>query len=107
MAITKANNGLRKNCQDRSANREPAGSTPGWLRVQGLGKPVDFSESRAPSHAEVAEVRPRLPLVGAQIELVERYPTSYWVSSESILMKRKRYNSANICPFRVHADRRR
>ena len=36
--------------------------------AQGLGKLVDFSESRAPSHTEVAVVRPRLPLVGAPQE---------------------------------------
>ena len=48
-----------------------------------------------------------MPVIAGSIELVERYRTSYWASSESILMKRKLYNSANICPFRVHADRRR
>ena len=40
---------------------------------QGLTKVVDLCQARAPYHAEVADVRPRLPLVGAQIELVERY----------------------------------
>ena len=36
--------------------------------AQCLGKLVDFSQTRAPYHAEVAEVRPRLPLVGAPQE---------------------------------------
>ena len=40
---------------------------------QGLTKVVDLCQARAPYHAEVADVRPRLPLVGAQIELVERH----------------------------------
>ena len=51
--------------------RPTGGVHPGV--AQCLGKLVDFSQTRAPYHADVAEVRPRLPLVGAQIELVERH----------------------------------
>ena len=53
---------------------------------------------------EVAEVRPRLPLVGAQIELVERYPTSYERPSDDIVTSQERYTSADIWPFAVPAD---
>ena len=41
--------------------------------AQGLRRVVDLSQARAPYHAEVADVRPRLPLVGAQMALDELY----------------------------------
>ena len=38
-----------------------------------LRKPVAFSQDRAPSHADAAEVRPCLPDQAAQMELAERH----------------------------------
>ena len=49
-----------------SRMRVTAGSDPGV--AQGLTKVVDFCQARAPYHTEVADVRPRLPLVGAPQE---------------------------------------
>ena len=40
---------------------------------QNLGKSDTFSQSRSAYHADAADVRPRLPLMCAQIELDARY----------------------------------
>ena len=49
---------------------------------QGLGKLVDSSEARAPSHTDAAEVRPRLPNLGSPLELDERRGTVQFRRSE-------------------------
>ena len=40
---------------------------------ESLGKLIAFSQARAPYHTDAAEVRPRLPNLGAQMELAERH----------------------------------